>query len=120
MFAVARGDLPLAERGSAAGAEVVEDLLVRQDEKQFFADRHGLLALFAVERRGAEAFELLHGFQKRGFLVGTMARKIAGETRFCNVAVKVQTSGCARKANCLALKILPGKSVIFVRSSPAS
>lgn len=57
----ARCDLALAERGGATGAEVVVDFLVGQDEQELFADRHGGLAFFAIERRGAETFELLHG-----------------------------------------------------------
>ena len=54
-------DFALAERGGATGAEVVVDFLVGQDEEELFADRHGGLAFFAIERRGAETFELLHG-----------------------------------------------------------
>ena len=61
---LAGGDLALAERGGAAGAEIVEDFFLRQDQEKFFADRHGLLALVAIERRRAEVFELLHGIQE--------------------------------------------------------
>ncbi len=55
-----RCHLALPQRRGATRAQVVENFLVREDEKKLFADRHGLLALVAIERRGAEAFELLH------------------------------------------------------------
>jgi len=41
-------DLALAERGRAAGAEVVIDFLIGQDEQELLADRHGGLAFFAI------------------------------------------------------------------------
>jgi hypothetical protein len=50
----------LTERRGATGAEVIVDLLVRQNEQELFTDRHGFAALLTIERRGAEAFELLH------------------------------------------------------------
>ena len=53
-------DLALTERRGATGAEVIVDLLVRQNEQELFTDRHGFAALLTIERRGAEAFELLH------------------------------------------------------------
>lgn len=69
----------MTKGGRASGAEIIMDLLVRQNQQQRFPDRHGLGALVAVERGGPEILKLTHG-DKAGALVGletTFARRAA-------------------------------------------
>jgi len=42
-------DFTLADRGSAPGAEIIVNLLIRQDEEEPLTDRHRSFALIAVE-----------------------------------------------------------------------
>src|SRR6266480_1265996 len=56
---VAGGDFTLADRRSAAGAKVIVDFLVRENQQEPFAHRHGGLAFLAIEARGGEILKLL-------------------------------------------------------------
>jgi len=58
---LAHGDLALAQGGGAAGAEVIVNFLVGQDQEQPLADGHGRLAFLAIKTRCAKILELLHG-----------------------------------------------------------
>jgi hypothetical protein len=51
----------LAQRRSAAGAEVIVDFLFWQDEEEALANGHGGLAFLAVKAGCAKILELLHG-----------------------------------------------------------
>src|SRR3954470_11014987 len=55
----ARCDFTLTDRRGAAGAKVIVDFLVGQDQKEPFAHRHRGLALLAVETRRGEILKLL-------------------------------------------------------------
>jgi hypothetical protein len=54
-----RRDFALAHRRRAAGAKVIVDFLVGQNQEKPFAHRHGRLALLAIETRGGEILKLL-------------------------------------------------------------
>src|SRR3954453_2955858 len=56
---VARRHLALADRRSAAGAKIIVDFLVGENQKEPLAHRHGGLALLAVETRRGEILKLL-------------------------------------------------------------
>src|SRR5947207_11677260 len=56
---IASSDFTLADRRSATGTKIIENLAVRQDQKQPLSHRHRGFAFLAIEARGSEIFKLL-------------------------------------------------------------